>query len=216
MSAKDIVPRRKYDIPVDVGGHIYNDPFLNYKNVDFGDSSFNKTVFSNRSKQKDTYSYIVKDFSSEASFLSPNINYQSSNGNIEIISEKSLTVNIKYSSLNEKHDENEIKIEECLNFLNNELFGTENEKRYEETKALLREILERIDYKKYPFIGVDDDGQIGAEWHDGLDYKIVSITPVNEKKILINCVKSIESIIKIQTTLENIKKYSNKELMINI
>ncbi|MDR2052343.1 MAG: hypothetical protein LBP80_02935 [Treponema sp.] len=113
--------------------------------------------------------------------------------------------------------ENRNKIMERLEFLDSELLGTENEARYLETKSYLQQILDVLEYGRYPFIGVDDDGQIGAEWHDGKDYRIVSITPVNEEKVIINCIKtSFKSVVKIQTTLENIVRNSNKELMITI
>jgi hypothetical protein len=220
MNTKNTVIRRKYDTPDDVRGYdAFND--FSFDNINFGSSFSDKIVFTNWFKQRELHSCIVKNCSSEIDSLrqnakyplvTPNTNYR----NIEISSVKKSTVNIEYIPLNKKYNENKIKIKERLKFLDNELSGTENEKRYKKTKALLIKILRVIKYKKYPFIGVDDDGQIGAEWHDGLDYKIVSITPLDKKKIIINCVKSIESIIKIQTTLNNIIKNSNRELRINI
>ncbi|MDR2757833.1 MAG: hypothetical protein LBB78_00460 [Spirochaetaceae bacterium] len=127
-----------------------------------------------------------------------------------------ITVN-EYGTPYYVETEKERKIRERFKFLDSELAGTENEKQYQETKALLKQILDSLEYRKYPFIGVDDDGQAGAEWHDGEDYKIVTITPLNERKIIINCVKkTFESVIKIQTTLENILKNSNEALRINL
>jgi hypothetical protein len=220
MSIKNTAIGRKHDTPDDVGGYVFNDfPFDYYKNVNFGASFFDEIVFTNELNQRELHSSIVKDCHSEIDFSPQNAKYQLVNltinyRNTEISQIKKLTENIKYISLNEKYNENKIK--ERLKFLDNELFGTENEERYKKTKVLLIKILRAIEYEKYPFIGVDDDGQIGAEWHDGLDYKIVSITPLDKEKIIINCVKSIESIVNIQTTLNNIRKNSNRELRINI
>jgi hypothetical protein len=65
----------------------------------------------------------------------------------------------------------------------------ETREKYQSTKKLLLNVLSYLNPKIYPLIGIDDNGQIGAEWQDGPDYKILSIIPRHENNISVSYIK---------------------------
>jgi len=98
-----------------------------------------------------------------------------------------------------------------LRSLDEEIVGTEIEGKYQETKAVLLDIFKELRCGKTPYIGVDDDGQISAEWHGGEDYKIITITPFSVGKIIMTCVKSLECVVQVRTSLDTIIRNSGDE-----
>jgi hypothetical protein len=111
---------------------------------------------------------------------------------------------------------NKKKIEERLIYLDEIMQTNENRTKYIETKQILEEILNTIHYIKYPYIGVDDDGQICAEWHKAENYKIVSLIPLSEQIIKISCLKASNTIITVQTSLSSILQNGFSEISIEV
>jgi hypothetical protein len=106
------------------------------------------------------------------------------------------------------------KINERLTYLDTVFDEEENRKKYQFTKKLLVDVLQSFNLKQYPLIGIDDNGQIGAEWHDGHDYKIISIIPHREDDISVSCVKKTGTMLHIGTTLAQLKIHGAKELSV--
>jgi hypothetical protein len=77
-------------------------------------------------------------------------------------------------------------------------------KKYHSTKKLLLDVLYCFNLKKPPLIGIDDNGQIGAEWQDGPDYKIVSIIPRHENNISVSYIKKTGEMLCEKTTLQRL------------
>jgi hypothetical protein len=103
-------------------------------------------------------------------------------------------------------------INERLAYLDKIFDEEENMEKYQSTKKLLLDVLQNFNLKQYPLIGIDDNGQIGAEWHDGYDYKILSIVPYSEDNVSVSCVKKTGTMLNMRTTIAQLKIHGAKEL----
>jgi len=117
--------------------------------------------------------------------------------------------------LMQSHDETAMiweKIKERLVYLDGIFDEEENMGKYQSTKKLLLEVLRCFRLRKQPLIGIDDNGQIGASWHNGLRYKIISIVPRHENNISVSCITNTNKMLREKTTLPQIKSNGIKEL----
>jgi hypothetical protein len=106
------------------------------------------------------------------------------------------------------------KINKRLAYLDEAFDEDEYKEKYHSTKQLLLDVLQCLKVKKYPFIGIDDNGQIGAEWHDGNGYKIISIIPRHNDNISVSCIKKSGIMLHMGTTLAQISSNCAKELSV--
>jgi hypothetical protein len=105
-------------------------------------------------------------------------------------------------------------IKQRLAYLDSVFDEEENMERYLETKVLLERFFDLVLLKMPPFIGIDNNGQIEAEWHDINEYKIISIRPEREQKITISGLKVTGTILTVITRLEDFINKRDKELQI--
>jgi hypothetical protein len=104
------------------------------------------------------------------------------------------------------------KIKDRLAYLDEIFDEEENKKKYQFTKQILLDVLRCFRLKKQPLIGIDDNGQIGASWYNGFDYKIISIIPHRENNISVSCIMKTGKILQNKTTLAQIKSKGTREL----
>jgi hypothetical protein len=104
------------------------------------------------------------------------------------------------------------KINERMAYLDEIFDEHEYKENYQTTKRLLLDVLRCLKVKKYPFIGIDDNGQIGAEWHNGNDYKIISIIPHRNDNISVSCIKKNGIMLHMGTTLPQLNISCAEEL----
>jgi hypothetical protein len=108
------------------------------------------------------------------------------------------------------------KIRERVSYLDKIFDEEKNEKeireKYHSTRKLLLEVLGCLNPKIHPLIGIDDNGQIGAEWQDGPDYKILSIIPRRENDISLSCIKKKGEMLCEKTTLQRFQVDGDREL----
>jgi hypothetical protein len=104
------------------------------------------------------------------------------------------------------------KINKRLTYLDKISGEQESNRKYQSTKLLLLDVLRCFKLKKQPLIGIDDNGQIGAEWHNGHNFKIISIVPRREDNISFSIIKKNGTMLHIQNNLALIKNHSVKEL----
>jgi hypothetical protein len=104
-------------------------------------------------------------------------------------------------------------ISKRLKYLDEIFYEEENYEKYQVTKSILLNVLQCFKLKKYPFIGIDDNGQIGAEWHDGNNFKIFSIVPRHEDDISFSCIKKTGDMLNEVITLDRLKISKYKKLI---
>ncbi|MCL2557706.1 MAG: hypothetical protein FWE09_04440 [Treponema sp.] len=109
-----------------------------------------------------------------------------------------------------------IKIDERLEYLDEVFYEDEDEEesreKYQRTKRILLRALKRFTWTRPPFIGIADGGQIVAEWHDGRDYKIISIIPRSHDNICFSIINKNGNTLQIESCMESLEKDAPKEL----
>ena len=109
---------------------------------------------------------------------------------------------------------NEIKktVSDRLAYLDKVFDEEAHIEKYRAAKQILIDLFDALKVRKAPYIGIDDNGQLEAFWYDGDEYKVVSLVPVSEKKIIVSCLKDSNTVITVTTSLENLKKNHGQEL----
>jgi hypothetical protein len=104
------------------------------------------------------------------------------------------------------------EISRRLKYLDNIFDEEENMERYRYTKVLLEHFFNSVLLKEPPLIGIDNNGQITAEWHGINDCKIISIKPETEKRVTVFCLKVTGIIFTVITRLEDLIARRDKDL----
>jgi hypothetical protein len=104
------------------------------------------------------------------------------------------------------------EINQRLRYLDDVFDEEENMERYRYTKVLLERFFDAVLLKETPLIGIDNNGQIVAEWHDVNDYKIISIKPEMEQTITIFCLKVSGTVLTVIKKMDDIIAMRDKDL----
>jgi hypothetical protein len=157
-------------------------------------------------------SNIAKENTRLQSIITPNFDNLSQFKKTVVIQSNVLkpTIIVSINKINE--DGIRKAISDRLSYLDEVFDEEEHIEKYRSTKQILIDLFNSVRLIKTPYIGIDDNGQIEAFWYEGDDYKIISLIPINEHKIIVSCLKDSNTTITVNTSLENIKKSHGREL----
>jgi len=96
-----------------------------------------------------------------------------------------------------------VKMERRFTYLDSEITD-ENPEIYLRTKELLKLILPKLHFSVFPFIGLTNEGQVIAEWHNSMGHCYSYLMPVSENVINYKIVDIGKSIVYQTFTLETI------------
>jgi hypothetical protein len=124
-----------------------------------------------------------------------------------------------FDTLNASRTETEIwkKIAARLTDLN-AIFDEEEHERNEKerflsTSKLLVNVLQCLELRDFPLIGIADDGQVGASWHGGTDGDLLFILPHDESDVSISYVNKKGELLPDSTTLDKLKTTGAKAIL---
>jgi hypothetical protein len=105
------------------------------------------------------------------------------------------------------------QISKRFDYLESVLEADQDRGLFNETKNILLEAFENLEFNKNPDIGVDDSGRSIAEWHNYNGCLVISVIPFSTEKIMIEGIKNNKTTFTIATTLRNLKENnSNSEI----
>jgi hypothetical protein len=172
-------------------------PFLSFDVICFGDA---KTAIIPQDTMNNLFSYRFQ-------------------GKTELIFKNTAQNSLKtnyYIFVQSYDEESEVwkKISKRLEYLDKIYDEEENKGKYQSTKRILLDVLQCFKLKQYPLIGINDNGQVGAEWHDSLNFKIISVIPRSTDDISFSYINKTGKMFHTKKTLAHLKFSSIKELLV--
>jgi len=74
-------------------------------------------------------------------------------------------------------------------------------------------VLQHIEFEKFPLIGIADDGQVGASWHGEHNGDVLFILPRDKSDVSVSYVDATGRLSSSKTTLDEIEKKKAKAIL---